>query len=496
MINFLHTNYSSLEEKLQTLGDELRLMDNQAKDIANFFADTKKVDDLCQEIGQEIIKNDEKIISLCQKPFKQNLNVYISFALYDHGGHTREIEDWINETYSDRENVILLSMPSQDSHKKQLQKFADSNVRIIHNSSKCSLVERVQWIQKQLAEIRPEAIFVSTALIDTFVLAAIQPQLVNKLYWNLSLDSGISPGLHIKSITKIIVKRPYLYFYLKEKLKLTNLAFIPFNRPDVVGDLSNYVSREVDKKTITASCTSAPHKISSSYEHKFIEVIPTILSITKGSHIHIGAILPEELEKLHLNMQKLGVDKDKFIRIEFVTSVAKALIENDVDILIQTFPIGGGLVTIEAMQSGKMIINNKNYRSHLLNVSDFCYEGAFAWSDPSELYKYLKNLTRDEIVRQSHLSRQHYQKNNHSKNLKTISDPRNMVGISIDEKKDYVDEQYNYALDYYQKFLEDLKSKIANPNKLPTLRKKTFTAKIKNSLIKRTTSLKKIFGAL
>jgi hypothetical protein len=483
-----------LEEALSEISDDLHQI-AEDKTVLSTFIDAKDVDNLCQEIGKKIISGEKKTLDLCKKPFDQKLNVYITGEVYIHGGHTREIEDWINHTYSDRKNIIIISRPLQNSHKEQIEKLKSQNIQFIYNELGGNRTQYIKWLQLQLAKLRPDVIFVSTTPTDIVSLAALQPELINKLYWNLSLDHGVSIGIHIKSITKIIVKRPYLYFYLKDKLKLSSPIYIPLNRPDVIGKIDQYVSTDQQKKIVTCSCTSSAHKIESDYRYKFTDVIPNILKITEGHHIHIGAISSNSLQNLYDNMDKLGLDRNKFVHIKWVDSLAKALIENDVDILLHTFPIGGGLVTIEAMEAGKMLINHRNYGSYLFNLSDFCYEGVFSWSEPEELYSYLKSLTRDEIIKHSKISRRHYEQNHQSENLKDISDVNKMNGVEVESRRAAINEQFNYGIDYYQKYFDDLPYKKEAKNhwketpeifvKDDSRKKKTLGEKYKNSCQKR-----------
>ena len=471
-----------LELALKSIEADLRLVVNNRSSRYN-FVQTPEVDFACQEIGREIMHNHFGFAY--DKIFNSNLNVYISGAVYLSGGHTREIEDWIKNTYKDRENIIIISGALKHSDWQQLENFKAQNIKVFY-TDELGIVARIKWLQSLLLKLKPDAIFVSTTPTDLVALAALQPELVNKLYWNLSLDSGASIGLHLKPITKIIVKRPYFYFYLRDKLKLNNLTYIPFNRPDVVGKLDAYVSSDETKKIITASCTSTSYKIESEYKYRFIEVVPNILKITGGTHFHFGGISEGGLAKLQANLDKLGVPREKFVLIKYVPSLAKALIERDVDILLQTFPFGGGLVTIEALQAGKMIINNKNYATYLNNLSDFCYQDSFNWSKPEELYDYLRKLDRQEIIRQSKLSRELYEKNNDSAKLRLASDVNNMVGLEIDSQEEYIAKLYDYELDYYQKFVDEAKANYS----FEITRKSLFT-RLRNSLKKRYAKIRK-----
>lgn len=435
------------ENKLRLLEADLSLVSSYSLNSCDFI-DTSDVDKECQNIGYEILKNSPDILNKVKNnQINQKLNVYITAVVYSAGGHTREIDDWISNIYPDQENIIILTDKTSLSDIKQLHKFKEQNITVLANDLD-NKVDQIKWLQLKLAELRPGRIFVSTTRTDVISLAALQEELVNELYWNVSLDHNVSIGLHLKSITKILVKRPYLYFYLKDKLNFKNLAYIPFNRPDLVAVKQS--ENNLDR-IITASCTSSSSKIESKYKYKFVEIIPQILKITNGSHIHIGQISKDGLIEIYDNLKKLGLNKDQFIIIPHTESLADTLVKEKVDILFQTFPIPGGLVTIEAMEAGVMIINHKCYSSYLYNVSDFCYEEAFVWSEPEELFDYFKKLNKEEIRNQSKASRKFYERNNNSAIFKDIMNSDDITGIEIDKKKELINKMYDYPLNYYRR---------------------------------------------
>jgi len=464
------------ENRLKVIEADLRIlvMDDHNR---NYFITTPEVDLQCQEIGHEILKENPQL--LAAKKTDKNLIVYITGALYIKGGHTREIEDWIKTTYADKKNIILLSAPAGNSNLQQLENLKAQNIEVLY-TQETGLVERIKWLQQKLFELAPQAVLVSTTPTDLVSLAALQPELLQNLYWNLSIDSGVSIGVHLAPITKIIVKRPYFYFLLRDQLQLKNLAYIPFNRPDVIGKREQYVSTAPDKKIFTASCTSASYKIESEYKYRFVDVVPNILKTTGGKHFHYGDISKNNLARLYENMDRLGVARENFVYVNYVPSLAKALIENDVDILLQTFPFGGGLVTIEGLQAGKMIINQKNYATYLNNLSDFCYKNAFSWNTPQELYDYLRNLSREEIIRQSRLARQTYEQEHDSKHLRAVCDIENMTGLEIESRANEIAAMYDYTLNYYQKSLDEGKAR-----KVGEVKKKTLFERLRKSFKKR-----------
>ena len=83
--------------------------------------------------------------------------------------------------------------------------------------------------------------------------------------------------------------------------------------------------------------------------------------------------------------------------------------DHRVDAYIVSFPIGGGRTSVEVMGSGTPIIVHQNYHSSFFGGAEIIYSEAFSWRYPEELYSCLISLDQETLIKQSSLSRRHYE---------------------------------------------------------------------------------------
>jgi len=89
------------------------------------------------------------------------------------------------------------------------------------------------------------------------------------------------------------------------------------------------------KKGYLTTCTAArSNKIEIPYFISYLDVIPSLLKITGGRHIHIGRLTPWALFKIRRGLKRYGIQSDRFIYTPWVPSVWKAPIaDNGLDTL-------------------------------------------------------------------------------------------------------------------------------------------------------------------
>ena len=109
-------------------------------------------------------------------------------------------------------------------------------------------------------------------------------------------------------------------------------------------------------------------------------------------------------------MRKQGVQKDRFVYIEWTSSVWKVLQEHKVDAYIASFPYGAGLTLIEAMGAGVPVIMHEHMYSPVLSGLELAYPEAYRWSDPDDLLAHLASLRPERLEQEKYLSRQQYER--------------------------------------------------------------------------------------
>ncbi|WP_156883723.1 glycosyltransferase [Paraburkholderia sp. SOS3] len=97
------------------------------------------------------------------------------------------------------------------------------------------------------------------------------------------------------------------------------------------------------------------------------------------------------------------------MHIPWVRSVWKAFQSLGIDVVIASFPQGGGKALIEAMGSATPVIGHPCYRSSFLGGVDLYYPGAFHWIRIEELLEHLRGLTPAQLQRESDDARRHFE---------------------------------------------------------------------------------------
>jgi len=110
------------------------------------------------------------------------------------------------------------------------------------------------------------------------------------------------------------------------------------------------------------------------------------------------------------------VGLDRFHQVDHVPSVARALISDGVDLLMQSIPTGGLRMMLEAMASGTphLRLNRKTEQSWRHN--QLGTEGSLSWSNLEELTVLLNTqCSSRQLSKLGKAGRKVYLKNNHPK---------------------------------------------------------------------------------
>ena len=243
---------------------------HQYKNITRFpiysydFIDTPNIDADFQKIGREVVKSID-LKSL--KGFDENSVTFITTIVSIYGGGTRMIEDWTGFYQSMGMKCSIIITSKEGSDKSAIEKFVNKGVDCLFVESTGSAVSNIKSFQEILADLRPKTAFLCSFAMDYVAIAGIQDALVDKLYLNLVLDHGLSTGLHLPQITKIITYRPYLAHLMKDYIKIDGdkIIYIPLSKKDTNSLDINARKYLENGYILSASSTSYQYKISDSY---------------------------------------------------------------------------------------------------------------------------------------------------------------------------------------------------------------------------------------
>lgn len=372
---------------------------------AQVFA-SRNLDELCLRIGRQ------NLASLVAPQFdlwpdRKNgpIVVYLVSRFQRSGGHSRLVQDFIR-TQPDKDHLILSTGVGGTSDEDYLSKVYadDESVRFMTAPYK-DLQSRLTWIQSMLACSQPEHIYLLNHHQDSVAVAALVAELGLKGSFLHHGDHHLCLGVHLDHLTHVDL-HPVGYHYCRDELGVDN-RYLPLTFED-----KHFVPVQTEFASggcLTTATAARSNKIEIPYYFSYLDIIPRVLKVTGGRHIHIGKLTPWGLRRMRAQMRKNGVPEDRLIYIEWTPSVWKSLQEHEVDVYIVSFPYGAGLTLIEALGAGVPVIMHQHMYSRVLSGLELAYPEAFRWADPEDLFAHLASLEPERLKREKRLSRQRYE---------------------------------------------------------------------------------------
>ena len=307
----------------------------------------------------------------------------------------------------DKKHVILLTdIFANGEQEEVINRFHELPVKLIFAPS-AAYQEKLLWLHEKWLEISPLKVFLFNHPQDSIVIAAAQPEKPGKLLFYHHSDFTLGLGTNLKH-AKHIDMNPLTFAHCRDFLKIKNV-YCPLTCSDPLN--KNYESRTFMVNGNINTATSTPlEKISVPYLFSYFDLLPDIIQITKGNHLHIGFLPTEALKIIKKKLTAAKIPPNKFIHLPWTNSVSTAIIEHNTDLYITSFPIGGGRTIIEAMASGIPILCHKNYRSVFLSENNYLYPEALLWDKPDALKKILLQLTPSLLTHHSLSARKYYEK--------------------------------------------------------------------------------------
>lgn len=368
---------------------------------------SEQLDRLCLKVGKHAIcKTDlDRLATDHRAP--SNIVVTITSHLESYGGHTLVIENMIRAQPNMTHIVLITDLFDSIDIDNLVQRFEPiAEMKVAPNSES---FEKLKWLAKQLNQICPEQIFLFNHHQDSIAIASIESWLdTKKVFFYHHADHNLCLGVHLPGATHI---DPHNigYFNCNSNLGVIDNYYLPL----VIQDRdSRLEGRPFMGGGLLRSCSSGTwHKFKQSYSYNYIELICKRLTLVEGIHFHIGDIPDEAIGSIHIRLKKEGIEVDRFIHIPWVESLWAALIENNIDLYISSFPLGGGRATIEAMGSATPLLMHCNNLSRFNGGSDLAYPYSFEWGKPEEFFQCITMLTPSLLHDHSIKARTQYTKN-------------------------------------------------------------------------------------
>lgn len=370
------------------------------------------LDRFCQSIGELNLKrlNELKVKRLWNSKSKITDNhavVYLVSKLQSSGGHTAALSDVIRLSPPSRSIVIVTGTCGRTDRNAVKQKFHGLPNVSLEYVPPGNHLSKLEWLQCQLAELSPDMVWLFNHHQDSVAIAAVQPDQGYRVQFYHHGDHHLCLGVYL-DYAEHFDPHPMGFHNCRESLGIRNNHYLPLvagdqgGRPAELEFLSN-------KRLVT--CTAGgSNKVEVPYFIRYADVVPEILRVTGGRHIHIGRLTYLALWRIRRGLHKCGVAPESFFYVPYVPSVWRALHEFGVNIYVASFPYGGGRTLIEVMGAGVPAVIHNHCTSRILGGLDMAYEGVLSWRHPEELLAFLKSVDSATLEHQGHLARSWYER--------------------------------------------------------------------------------------
>lgn len=405
-----------IDQALRLIHDFVERIFTEPLCTAQVFG-SKTLDDLCQRIGKaNLQKCGREIVDAAPGGQEPPVFTYVVTKLAKSGGHTRVIEDFIRARPGGR-HVILSTELDGRSDVAYLMKGLAGQVDIaVEQAPKENYQRRLTWLQSRLLNIRPNKVYLFNHHQDSVAASAILSEMKLDAGFYHHGDHHLCLGVYLSHLEHID-PHPMGYQNCREVLGIDN-TYIPLTVDDKGGRPA--VGQFFHHGTLT-TCTAARfNKIEIPYFVSYLDLVPELLKVTGGRHIHIGRLTPWAIFRIRQGMKHRGVQQDRFVYIPWVPSVWKALHDHRVDLYVASFPYGGGLTLIEVMGAGIPVALHRHIFSRILSGIDLAYPGAFSWRKPEELLNFCISLTPGDLEAAGRMGRMQYEQFHSQANLVAI----------------------------------------------------------------------------
>ena len=407
------TDKGAVDQALRLIHDYVERIITEPLCTSQVFG-SKTLDDLCQYIGKtRLAEIKQEISDVALSRQEQSVFVYIVTKLQKSGGHTRVIEDFIKARPTGRHVILSTELIGSSDSDCLMKMLAKQDSIIFEQAPKKNFQQRLDWLQKRLLETRPEKVYLFNHHQDSVAVAAIQPEMKLDASFYHHGDHHLCLGVYLSHLEHIDF-HPMGYRNCRDVLGIDN-TYIPLTTEDKGARPADW---PFFYDGVLTTCTAArSNKIEIPYFVSYLDLVPKLLKVTGGKHIHIGRLTPWALSKIRRGLKRYGIKSDRFIYTPWVPSVWKAMHDYRVDMYIASFPYGGGLTLIEVMGAGIPVVLHRHLFCRILSGIDLAYPKVFSWRAPEELLNYCSAVTPADLEEAGLLGRMQYEKFHSAENL-------------------------------------------------------------------------------
>lgn len=362
------------------------------------------IDQLCQVFADSL--SQDMPVKADKIGFDRITNIHVVTEIYQAGGH-RSLIDQIIAAYPDERHIVLFSGAFEKTRDFSMASIVASGGFPIYPDSTLDRFDRLLWLREKLGTFTARRLFLHhhpSDVIATIALAEFAPKYANRAYVMHHADTVASLGVDFPQATHLAIRPEQKQTILASRpdysVHVVPLVFDPERQappinPKIVAKIKTgkrtYLS---EGALITATCGGG-HKFCGDGDLGLHIILRRILQTTGGRHYHIGSMNRHMKATIQTELDLAGIHPDRLILLPQTKSVASTLIQNNVDIFLASFPVGGGLTIVEAAYAGLPIAlyggavdDAGRYVSGLTH----CPNDVLIWKTPEDLEQILRSF--------------------------------------------------------------------------------------------------------
>lgn len=345
--------------------------------------------------------------------YHDHIAVHLATELYDgQGGHSLALKDVIRAR-PDLTHVVLVT--NLHGRPLPLQAFAADlppTVQMLM-APPMNLNDKLQWLQLQLATLKPGLLTLFNHHYDVASVAAAQPGVAREIAYFHHADHDMALGVYLPHALHVDCTN--LSFHkCQHFLGVHNAVYWPLTSPDQGVRPSHVFMPEGQLRTCSHGSAG---KFMAPARHDYFDVMLRRLAEVGGTHLHIGMLPDAVLQGFRNRLTEAGIDAARFQYQPPVRSLWGFLRDGDIDLCISSFPFQGAKGLVETQGAGLPVLIQQSSLSKHHSTRDLIYEEALWWETPDDFIRVLAAQTPDTLAEQARASRRFYELWHHPREL-------------------------------------------------------------------------------
>lgn len=353
--------------------------------------------------------------------YHAHIAVHIATELYEgQGGHSLALKDVIRAR-PDLSHVVLVT--NLHDRALPLDKFGHdlpASVQVI-GAPPLPLPHKLQWLQMQLAALKPALLTLFHHHYDVAAVAAAQPGVARETAYFHHADHDMALGVFLPHALHVDCTN-LSHHKCQHYLGVHQPVYWPLVSPDL-GVRTGHAF--MARGELLTCAHGSVGKFLSPGRYGYFDVMQRRLAEVGGTHLHIGLLPDAVLTDFRARLQAAGIDPARFQYQPPVPGLWAFLRDSAVDLCISSFPIQGAKGLVETQGAGLPVLMNESGLSKHHSTRELVYEEALWWHTPDEFVQVLKSLTPARLAEQAAAARAFYERWHHPRELAyALNNPR------------------------------------------------------------------------